>query len=215
MRPSPPQRVLVGVVLLGTLAALGCRPRVVPSPLDGMSRTQEATAIALTSWVGCATVDRVSTTPGQTTPVEICADTGAKSYGPNAPPSGLGRPVARLRNLGSLVERKWNLQPHGLYLLWLNESPAGGALWTMRGPGVELVGRYEGCGYHAATVSRANFGSCAENPVARQRAMGALSRGPSTGEPGDKDEHILLDRASGPAWISCTEGCCMADAAML
>jgi len=118
-----------------------------------------------------------------------------------------------MRNLGPGTEARWGLQPGKTYSIWLSEALNGTTLYTIKGPGVKVVDEYHGCGYHAATTSKANFGSCAENRLSATSATGgnAGSHGPSEAGTG-KEGHILLDRASGPAWVSCNEGCCTTDA---
>ncbi len=115
-----------------------------------------------------------------------------------------------MRNLGSRVEKRWGLQPgpHA-YIVWLGGPATGTMQWTIKGLGVQLSGPYRGCGFHTASTSKANFGTCAENPLL---GPARTTRGPSAGGTGEKDEHVLLDMATGPAWISCTEGCCTTDA---
>lgn len=210
MSSSIMRRSAALMVLVVGIAVVGCWPRTQASLITGLTPMQMDSALASVAWTGCATVKRAAV-GGDSTDVEICAAPDARAYGPGNPPGGKGTLVARLRNLGQRVEKRWGLQPNATYPIWLYTG-VGGTLYTITGNGVNVTGTYHGCGYHAANSSRANFGSCAENPrmVSSDLGHGTVSRGPSGGG-GDKDEHILHDRASGPAWISCTEGCCTTD----
>ena len=188
-----------------------CRMSPAAVGLGGMTPVQIDSAVAAVAWTGCDTVARAAV-GGGTTDVEICAAPSARLYGPNNPPSGSGAPVARMRNLGTRVEARWGLQPNGTYPIWLYSGTVG-ASYDIRGNGVNVTGYYFGCKHKPATTSRADFGTCADNPAAMSARLGSgapSASGPADGE--DKAGHTLMDRATGPAWISCTEGCCTTDA---
>ncbi|HUR91855.1 MAG TPA: hypothetical protein VMY38_04200 [Gemmatimonadaceae bacterium] len=174
-----------------------------------MTPAEIESALAAISWTGCATVARAAVPAGTTTDVEICASPGAREYGPRKAPPGLGAPVARMRNVGTRDEARWGLKPNNTYSIWLSSGFAG-TQYTIIGSGVNKTGTYFGCGHSAAASSRANFGTCADNPYPLVGA--GRTSGPSSSAEGDKPGHTLLDRATGPAWISCTEGCCTTDA---
>lgn len=203
-----PRLAAVGVIAVSSIT-LSCSSLTLGSSVDAMTEAQQTAALALTSWVNCVTVRRVAATPGDSTNVEICADTGAKRYGASNPPPGLARPVARMRNLspGGHVEGRWGLQPgNHYYHVWLSGPVGGPTRWTIKGQNVLVSGPFTGCGFHPADISRANFGNCRDNPMPSARST--RTRGPSEHASSDKAGHILLNPADGPAWISCREGCC-------
>lgn len=210
MRISMHGRLAAVIAIAGTSITLSCGPVRLGSLVESMTAAEQAAAIAMASWVNCVTVRRVAVAPGDSTDVEICADTGAKKYGPTTPPSGYGKPVAKMRNLGDHVEDRWNLVAGGTYIVWLSGPPGGPTRWTIKGHGMQISGPFVGCGYHAADTSKANFGNCMENPA--PVVTRSIRRGPAEHAGSGKDEHILLDRATGPAWISCTAGCCTTEA---
>lgn len=205
------KRRLVAVFALAAVSVIAACQGVSSTGLDAMTSAQQASALALAKWVACDTIRRVSKTSGvDSTDVEICADTGARRYGPNDPPPGIGKPVARMRNVGQGVEKRWGLTPGShYYSVWIR-GPANAIRWRIHGLQVDISGPYRGCGYHTMpSSSSANFGSCTENPPLVGRSIG---RGPAENWTDGSKEHILLDRATGPAWISCTDGCCTTDA---
>lgn len=196
------------VSALAAMAVLAACQRPTPSPMGAMSSAEQDATLLLTKWVGCNTVRRVSTTAGvDSTDVEICADTGARRLGPSSPPP-VGKPVAFMRNLGDGIEQRWGLRPGGHYVVRIH-GPPNAVRWTISGPQVNLSGPYRRCGDHTMPDSSyANFGSCAENPSS---VRPPTRRGPAAVGTDGKNEHILLDRATGPAWVSCTDGCCTTD----
>lgn len=210
----------MGVTTMRRLAALlmvvsggaiaGCFPRVVPN-VESMTLAEIESAVAAIPWRGCATVARAAL-PGGTTNVEICAAPNAHTYGPRNAPGGGGAPVARIRNTGDSVEARWGLKPRTTYSIWLHRDTAGATVYTVIGSGVNRTGTYVGCRHTPADSSRANFGTCSDNPW--PLAGGARSRGPSSSGENHKGEHTLLDRATGPAWITCTDGCCTTGSAI-
>lgn len=214
MRLSVQPRLAAVIVIAGWLVAVSCHPARPVASIGGMTEAEQTAALALTSWVNCVTVRRVAATGvSDSTNVEICADTGAKKFGPNNGPGGvLGKPIARMRNLpGGKVERRWKLQPGSHYYhVWITGPAGGPTRWTIKGQGVNVSGPFRGCGYAAASVSRANFGDCMENPWPGRPAPGRS--GPSDGGGSDKPDHPFFATADGPAWISCREGCCTTDA---
>lgn len=197
------RRMAALLVVAGSGVIAGCSP-VVPASVGVMAAADVESALAAISWTGCDTVARAALPSGKTN-VEICASPGAHTYGPRNAPSGSGAPVARMKNIGGLVEARWGLRPNNTYSIWLH-SGVGGTHYTIIGSGVNTTGTYHGCNHAPANVSRAKFGTCADNPW--PPVAGARSRGPSSSGEDDKGEHTLLDPATGPAWISCTEGCC-------
>lgn len=197
------RRMAALLVAVGGGAIAACSPGVASS-VGAMTPAEIESALAAIAWTGCSTVARAAL-PSGTTNVEICAAPGAHAYGPRNAPAGLGAPVARIRNLGALVEARWGLRPNNTYSIWLS-SGSSGTEYTIIGSGVNTTGTYHGCNHGPANVSRAKFGTCADNPW--PPVAGARSRGPSSSGEDDKVEHTLLDPATGPAWISCTEGCC-------
>lgn len=199
---------VVSIVVVAVMAA--CQ-QVQQTRLEIMTSAQEEAALALAKWVGCDTVRRASKTVGvDSTNVEICADTGARKYGPQNPPPGFGKPVARMRNVGQGVEKRWGLRPgNHYYSVWIS-GPANAIRWRIQGMQVDTSGPYRGCGFHTMPDSSyASFGSCAQNRPLVGRSIG---RGPSEAGSGGNMTHILLDKGLGPAWISCTDGCCTTDA---
>lgn len=208
MNISTMRRITAVVVGAGGVAVAGCSPAVSTS-VGVMTPAEIESALAAISWTGCATVARAAVPSGTTTNVEICASPSAREYGPRKAPPGLGAPVARMRNLGTNQEARWGLKPNNTYSIWLSSGFAG-TQYTIIGSGVNVTGNYYGCGHAPADSSRASFGTCADNPS--RMARGSHNRGPSSPAEDAKSEHTLLDRATGPAWISCTEGCCTTDA---
>lgn len=204
---STMRRMLGLVAAVGGGVVGGCSPAV---GVSTMTPAEIESAIAAISWTGCATVARAAVPAGSTTNVEICASPGAREWGPRKAPPGNGSPVARMRNIGAHQEARWGLKPNNTYSIWLHSGITGETMYTIIGSGVNVTGPYHGCGHAPADSSRANFGTCAENP--HPLAGGARSRGPSSSGELDKGEHTLLDRGTGPAWVSCTEGCCTTDA---
>lgn len=201
-------RMVAVVAGVSGVAIAGCSPAVGTS-LGAMTPAEIESALAAISWTGCATVARAAIPSGTTTNVEICASPSAREYGPRKAPPGLGAPVARMRNLGTNAEARWGLKPNNTYSIWLSSGFAG-TQYTIIGSGVNVTGTYHGCGHAPADSSRANFGTCADNPF--PLVGPARNRGPSSSGDDDKRGHTLLDRGTGPAWISCTEGCCTTDA---
>ena len=178
----------------------------------GMTPIQMDSAVAAMSWVGCDTVARAAV-GGGTTNVEICAAPNARLLGPSNAPAGDGAPVARMRNLGTTrVENRWKLQPKGTYSIWLYSGTAG-ALYRIRGGGLNIVGTYVGCDHPPETTDKASFGTCQDNPHQHGPSMrrNGSSSGPAE-DGGDGTARTLLSPLTGPAWISCTEGCCTTDA---
>ena len=212
MRLFAKPRYVAVMVLAAVAVVAGCWPRAVPAPIATMSAAEESAMLALTKWVGCTTVQRAATISGDSAEVRICADTGTRRFGKHTPPgNNKPRAVAQIRNLSNnRVEDRWGLQPNTTYYIWLSAAPGGTTAWAIKRPGEPAIasGPLEGCGHPQATVDSASFGTCADNPYPRPGA--ARSGGPSS--EGGKGEHTLLDRATGPAWISCTEGCCTTDA---
>lgn len=199
------------VVALGVVAVMAACQQGPSTRLEGVTTAQHASALVLAKWVGCDTISRVSTTSGvASTDVEICADTGARRYGPHNAPLGPGKPVARMQNLGQGVEARWGLIPgNHYYLVWIH-GPASNMRWTIRGRQVDTSGPYRGCSFHRMPDSSyASFGTCVQNRPLVGRSIG---RGPAEGGGEDMKEHLLLNKATGPAWVSCTDGCCTTDA---
>lgn len=210
MNVSTMRRMAVLLVIIVSGAIGGCSPSVAAS-VGAMPPAAIESALAAISWTGCATVARAADTIGTTTNVEICAAPNAREYGPSKAPPGLGAPVARMRNIGTRREARWGLKPNNTYSIWLHSGgTTGGTMYTIIGSGVNVTGTYHGCKHDPAGSSRANFGNCADNPY--PLAGSARSRGPSSSGEEGKSEHTLLNRATGPAWVSCTEGCCTTDA---
>lgn len=212
---ASPRRVAVIVIAVVAVGA-GCWPRPVRSPIASMSTAEETAILALTKWVGCTTVRRESTVAGDSVDVTICADTGARRFGRNNPPAGAkGRAVGQIRTgAGNRDEGRWGLEPNSTYYIWLSGPAGGPTTWTIKGPGVFVEGPLRGCGHPPAGSDSASFGTCADN-----RPSAAMSRGPNERSGASSPDggtvkfvHTLLDRATGPAWISCTEGCCTTDA---
>lgn len=207
------RRLAALLVVAGTVLLIGCWPRVNPYPEWSLTRSEEDAISAAAIWTGCSTIQRAAA-GGGTTSVTICAETNARTYGPRRAP---GRPVlvARMTNAADgAIENRWGLLPGEEYKIWLQRDLAGRSLYAIKGPGIPIfMGLYRGCGHQEAPVSRANFGTCNENPTAVAGAGSTESNvgsGPfSHDEHGDKEAHTLLDRSTGPAWVSCTEGCCM------
>lgn len=218
MRPATPPRRVAVIVIAAVAVAAGCGPRVVSSPVGTMSSAEEEALLASAKWVGCTTIQRETTVPGAFAAVRICADTGARRFGQNTPPSGLGKPVARMVNLSQThTERRWNLQPGMTYHIWLRRSPAGPTAWEIRGPGGSVAtGPFMGCNHPQASADSASFGTCEDirSAAATSRGRNDFSRASSIDGGDSKATHTLLHPATGPAWISCTEGCCTTDAAL-
>lgn len=211
MSLSKPRLVAALAVIVVGAAAASCSPRLASGGLS-MTPAQMDSVLAATTWstTGCTTVDRVAvrpqgTTAPVTTAVRICPAANARVWGPgNAPKNGV--PVATMHNTGSYIEAKWGLEPNDHYVIWVEAAGAGRARYIIRQGQEEIVsGPYIGCKHNPATADSTAFGNCRENPY--PLVGGQRSRGPSAGAD-DKFEHTLLDRDSGPAWISCTEGCC-------
>lgn len=203
------RRVVIIGSGLGAAAMFSCTP-VASSPGAG------AGAAALTSpiWVACDTLPRTSASGG-VVPVEICAADDARLYGPgNAPPKG--RPVARMRNLGTERDLRWGMRPRRVYVIAVHSDAAGLGykIWP-EGPGGPIkVGSYYPCGHggQSPPTSSATFGACGDTVVTGPPARGTLaSRGPAESGSAGKPSHVLFDVHNGPAWISCTDGCCTTD----
>lgn len=209
---SAMRRMAALSVIVGGGMIAGCSPPALGSGVAAMTPAEIDVALATISWTGCTTVARAAV-PSGTTDVEICAAPNARDYGPRNPPPGLGAPVARMRNTGTRVEARWGLQPNGTYSIWLHSGTIG-ASYTIIGNAVNVTGTYFGCGHSPADSSRASFGTCADNPMPMSSRMGrnGFSNASSPDGGDDKGGHTLLDIATGPAWIACTEGCCTTDA---
>lgn len=207
--PKPWLAAAIAVIVAGA-TAVGCSSRLTSGPLK-MTSAQMDSILSRTTWGrACTTVDRVAvppsgTTTHVTTAVRICPAANARAIGPGNATS-VWVPVATMHNTGNYIEAKWGLEPNGHYQIWVYANAAGRATYSITTQGNEIVsGPYIGCNHPAATADSAAFGNCADNPLVR----GARSRGgPSTAGADEKFEHTLLYPASGPAWISCTEGCC-------
>lgn len=204
-------RILITAGLTMACATVGVAAACAPAaPAPGTGRPSER-EIASIVWVGCDTVARNTAVPGVTTPVEICAADYARKVGPrNAGPDG--RPVARMRNLGTVNEGRWNLRPGRRYIIAVYSGVAGGTYRiTHEGPGGPLgSGVYHPCGpAHEPPTSSATFGACRDYGTG-PAPNSSIGSGPSAGEPATRG-HALLGPADGPAWISCTDGCCTTD----
>lgn len=197
---------------LGTVAIAGCPPAA-------SSRPAQPEGFATPIWVGCDTMPRTSASG--TTPVEICAAADARLYGPgNASPRG--QPVARMRNLGTEPDTRWGLRPRRVYVIAIHSDAAGTGykIWPERGGGPIRTGTYYPCGHggESPPTSSATFGACTDSFVKHAVPQpGALAsaealRGPMAGEAPAVPGHALYDRLNGPAWVSCTDGCCTTDA---
>lgn len=196
------------VAVCGGAAIAGCSPSL---GSIGMTSPQMDSIVASLSWVGCDTVARVG--EGGPTDVEICAAPGIQQYGPNDPPGGGAAPVARMRNLGGTVEARWRLLANGsVYHIWLH-SGGGKTGFTILGPGAgpNRTGAYHGCKHQPANAARASFGTCDDRPwppPLAGRARNGFSRASAPDDRGMKFEHRLLAPETGPAWLTCREGCC-------
>lgn len=205
------RRVVVISCGLGAAAISSCTP-VASSP----AAAPGATALASPIWVACDTLPRTSASGGEV-PVEICAADDARLYGPgNAPPRG--RPVARMRNLGSERDLRWNMRPHRVYVIAIHSDAAGTGykIWP-EGPGGPIkIGTYYPCGHGGGSppTSSATFGSCTDTVVMnspRLKPGTVAARGPAEDENEARRGHVLFDVRNGPAWVSCTDGCCTTD----
>ncbi len=197
---------------LGTVVIASCQPA---SSSPGPAQPER---LASPIWVGCDTLPR--TTAQGTTPVEICAAEDARLYGPgNAPAKG--RPVARMRNLGTEPDLRWGLRRNRVYVIAIHSDAAGTGykIWPEGGGGPIRTGTYYPCGHggESPPTSSATFGACREvvkHSVPQRGSPSSVEalRGPAGGEASTLPRHALYYRENGPAWIACTDGCCTTDA---
>ena len=183
-----------------------------PPPSVPMSATSIDSAFAASIWVGCDTVAR-SANPSGTTNVEICAAHDAIGFGVGHPPTSR-RPIGMMRNLGTLVERRWELKPRRIYLIQLERNVGNGrADFVISGPDSTTTPQaYHECKHRKEDVtSRATFGSCGDTlPSGRMPGFlsGGRSRGPAADSESPAAPHELLSPLDGPAWLTCRTGCC-------
>lgn len=175
-----------------------------------------ATASASPNWVACDTLPRTSASGGEVA-VEICVADDARLYGPgNASPKG--KAVARMRNLGTERDLRWGMLPGRNYVIAVHSEAASTRykIWP-EGPGGPIkVGIYYACGHggESPPTSSATFGACDASIVESlsQSTQSTLAnRGPAEGPTAGKPSHVLFDVRNGPAWVSCTDGCCTTD----
>lgn len=198
------KRALAIFGMLAAAVGMSCVPAAQNPP--------DARQIRLTIWVGCDTIDR-DAVGGGTTRVEICAADDARLVGPgNA--GAAGRPVARMRNLGTVNEARWNLRRDRIYIIAAYSSAAGGTykIWSEGGGPAIKTGVYHACGHggESPPTSSATFGECGE--VGSSSAAGKTRASGPAADEHPRRGHVLLSPANGPAWISCTDGCCTTDA---
>lgn len=192
-------------------AALVAACQTSPAPSVAGTALSIDSALVATIWVGCDTVARRAN-PSGTTAVEICAASDAIGFGVAHPPVSR-RPIGRMRNLGSLVERRWGLRPKQVYLIQLERNVGNGrADFLINGPFVSIGPEaYVACRHPKVDLtSRATFGNCGDTLSSGQmpRPLGLRSRGPTADSESPAGPHELLDPLDGPAWLTCRTGCC-------
>lgn len=204
----PKVRRVAAILAIGGAAAIASCAPTLGSPV--LTSTQIDSTVASLTWVGCSTVSRVG--EGGHTNVQICAASDARNFGRGSPPASR-RAIAKMKNLGGFTEKRWGIKPNQTFIIHLQPNPGSGpALYSVEGPLSTTVPQpYWACAHPKVdSTSRATFGNCGDTTNTGQmpRFLGGRSRGPDAGPESSAAAHRLLDPADGPAWITCTEGCC-------
>lgn len=117
--------------------------------------------------------------------------------------------IGKIQNLGSFSTRRYNLESGRIYAIYMMMNVAGGRyeIWEAQGQNKSMVasGVYHPCQHEERKYpfSFAVFTDCDHPPklATSQRGPGLAWSPTGTGATHD----------DGPAWFTCTSGCCTAD----
>lgn len=195
-----------------------------PGPLGQLSQAALNSLAQQVTWEGCTTVARTSaaTAPAPAPPptnIQICAASYSRLLGPgNTAVTGVL--TARMVNVGAYKDARWGLTPgqtsyivsfpratsQGEYaILEVSATPAPGAKVKV----VKANGIYRYCPHGGTpSVSEASFYTCEQRAQMHRRSRSSdAGSGPNGG-----DDDVLVQNLDGPAWITCSAGCCTTEA---
>lgn len=203
--PSPGTGFLTGVTLpAGPLNQL---PRAV---LRGLG--------SQVTWEGCTWAARTSATPTPTV-IQICAASYSRTLG-QGNTARTGVLTARMVNFGADGDARWNLTPGDTsYIISFPKATSAGEYAILEvsansvpGDKVRVVkanGTYQYCQHGGPPpASEASFYTCTKKAEMHRRSRSSdAGSGPSA----DVELLSLSPSLDGPAWVTCSAGCCTTD----
>lgn len=169
------------------------------------------------TWEGCTWAARTSTTPTPTV-IQICAASYSRILG-RGNTANTGVLTARLVNFGTSRDARWNLTSGDTsYIISFPKAASEGEYAILEvsansvpGDKVRVVkenGLFRYCQHGGApATSSASFYTCE-----RKRAMHGRSATSDAGSGPSADDDALIQDLDGPAWVSCSAGCCTTEA---